>query len=90
MQKWEYCTLGPIEYSSTSWKWIPNEPTRIVFTRKGAKEEGFKIDEEGALKDVQDEVAGVLASLGEQGWEMVGCGSVFAAGHFLYFKRPID
>ena len=43
MQKWEYCTLGPIEYSSTSWKWIPNEPVRIVFTNKGAKEEGFKL-----------------------------------------------
>ena len=27
---------------------------------------------------------------GKQGWEMVGCGSVFAAGHFLYFKRPLD
>ena len=65
MQKWEYCTLGPIEYSSTSWKWIPNEPARIVFTSKGAKEEGFKLNEESSLKDVQDEVASVLANLGE-------------------------
>ena len=90
MQKWEYCTLGPIEFSSTSWKWIPNEPTRIVFTTKGIKEEGFKIDETSSLTDVQDEVATVLAQLGEQGWEMVGCGSVFASGHFLYFKRTVD
>jgi hypothetical protein len=90
MQKWEYCTLGPIEFSSTSWKWIPNEPTRIVFTTKGVKEEGFKIDETSSLTDVQDEVATVLAQLGEQGWEMVGCGSVFASGHFLYFKRTVD
>jgi hypothetical protein len=82
--------LGPVEYSSSSWKWIPNEPVRIVFTSKGAKEEGFKLDAESSLKDVQDEVAGVLAKLGEEGWEMVGCGSVFAAGHFLYFKRPLD
>ena len=53
-------------------------------------EEGFKIDETSSLKDVQDEVAIVLAQLGDEGWEMVGCGAVFAAGHFLYFKRPID
>ncbi len=90
MQKWEYCTLGPIEYSSTSWKWIPNEPTRIVFTTKGVKEQGFHINEDHSLKDVQDEVSTALAQLGEQGWELVGCGSVFAAGHFLYFKRPLD
>jgi len=90
MQKWEYCTLGPIEYSSTSWQWIPNEPIRILFTSKGIKEQGFDLDESSSLKDVQDKVATVLAQLGEQGWEMVGCGSVFAAGHFLYFKRPLD
>ena len=89
MQKWEYCTLGPIEFSSASWKWIPNEPTRIVFTSKGMKEEGFKVDSTSSLKEVQDEVAQVLANLGEQGWEMVGCGAVFASGHFLYFKRPV-
>jgi hypothetical protein len=90
MQKWEYCTVGPIEYSSSSWKWIPNEPARIIFTRKGVKEQGFGLDESSSLKDVQDAVAAVLAELGEQGWEMVGCGSVFAAGHFLYFKRPLN
>ena len=61
-----------------------------MFTTKGVQEEGFKIDETSSLTDVQDEVATVLAQLGEQGWEMVGCGSVFASGHFLYFKRPVD
>ena len=90
MQKWEYCTLGPVEYSSTTWKWAPNEPARIVFTSKGVMEEGININGDSSLKDVQDEVAAVLARLGEEGWEMVGCGSVFAAGHFLYFKRPVD
>ena len=90
MQKWEYCTLGPIEFSSTSFKWVPNEPTRIKFTRNGMAEEGFKIDQASSLKDVQDEVAKVLAQLGDEGWEMVGCGAVFASGHFLYFKRPIE
>jgi len=90
MQKWEYCTLGPVEYSSTTWKWVPNEPARIVFTRKGVKEEGIDLNGESSLKDAQNEVAAVLARLGEEGWEMVGCGSVFAAGHFLYFKRPLD
>jgi hypothetical protein len=90
MQKWEYCTLGPIEFSSASWKWLPNEPTRIIFTRKGMVEEGFKIDETSSLKDVQNDVAKVLARLGDEGWEMVGCGAVFASGHFLYFKRPFD
>jgi hypothetical protein len=90
MQKWEYCTLGPIEFSSTSWKWIPNEPTRIKFTRNGMVEEGFKIDDTSSLKDVQDEVAKVITKMGDEGWEMVGCGAVFASGHFLYFKRLIE
>ncbi len=83
MQKREYSTLGPIEFSSASFKWIPNEPARIKFTSNGMSEEGFKIDEQSSLKDVQDEVAKALAHLGDDGWEMVGCGAVFAAGHFL-------
>jgi len=90
MQKWEYCTIGPIEFSSSGWKWLPNEPTRIKFTSNGMSEEDFKFDQTSSLKDVQDEVAKVLAQLGDEGWEMVGCGAVFASGHFLYFKRPIE
>ena len=90
MQKWEYCTIGPIEFSSTSWKWLPNEPTRIRFSMKGMVEEAFKLDQTSSVKDVQDEVAKVLAELGEESWEMVGCGAVFASGHFLYFKRPVE
>ncbi len=90
MQKWEYCTLGPIEFSSASWKWIPNEPTLIKFTKNGMAEEGFKIDETSTLKDVQDEVARVITKMGDEGWEMVGCGAVFASGHFLYFKRLVE
>jgi hypothetical protein len=39
---------------------------------------------------MQNDVAKVLARLGDEGWEMVGCGAVFASGHFLYFKRPFD
>ncbi len=53
-------------------------------------EEDFNFDQTSSLKDVQDEVAKVLAQLGDEGWEMVGCGAVFASGHFLYFKRPIE
>jgi len=42
-------------------------------------EEVFKIDDTSSLKDVQNDVAKVLARLGDEGWEMVGCGAVFAA-----------
>jgi len=36
----------------------------------------------------RDAVAQLIAQLGEEGWEMVGCGSLQERKHCIYFKRP--
>ena len=41
---------------------------------------------EGVVRDITKRIS----RLGEDGWEMVGCGNVSEVRHALYFKRPIE
>ena len=75
MPKWEYCAIR----STNGWV-VKSDPALCFYNQNGVREE--KIAED------RDALAKTIARLGDQGWEMVGCGSV-AFGHAIYFKRPI-
>ena len=45
---------------------------------------------DGSFRNVKQELFEVLNELGKDGWEMVGCGSIFAEYHNIYFKRQIE
>jgi hypothetical protein len=81
MPKWEYCAIVGPSFAGTRFK--PEFPSLWKFTPNGA--EGF-----GIGKPEPDELAKRIAQLGEEGWEMVGCGSTghaSQAAQVLYFKR---
>ena len=80
MQKWEYCVVGPIN---------------MISGPKGAKLMGQSIlkaiagdyaDWTGVIPP--DATPHYLAQLGNDGWELVGCGND-GDKHVLYFKRPV-
>lgn len=92
MQKWEYCAV--VEMRTDSQKLDPYYPAIWYFTS-----EGFKVvsllqpgTEKGGppyqLKKEANEVSKAIARLGQDGWEMVGCGTTAEVTHTLYFKRP--
>ena len=85
MQKWEYCTVGPIKKLSYG-----HHPELVQFTPEGLKRTRIQaprgVDEDNML-------AQTIAQLGEWGWEMIGCAEVSGGVHdelmhVLYFKRP--
>ena len=83
MQKWEYCVVGPIKELGG----LPagQYPKISYYTPEGRKGTQIKGD-----FGETEAIAKVVANLGCDGWEMVGCGSVNEATlHFIYFKRPI-
>ena len=84
MQKWEYCVVGPL--SGTVRGLDSNHPYIGYFNDKGLVETSLK------GKDEMHRVASVIAKLGNEGWEMSGCGiaGLSTSSHFLYFKRPIE
>jgi hypothetical protein len=90
MQKWEYCCVGPIKADVGSWK--GHYPYLRFFEPDGLHDKRIK-GERGLTEEAV--LAATVAHLGEEGWEMVGCGIVgdLSAGsgdlkHLLYFKRP--
>jgi hypothetical protein len=84
MQKWEYSRLAGMTQT------FPEYPAYYRMTRKGNElVEDFKKLPKGT--SLQDAVAQFIAQLGEDGWEMIGAGTVReGSSHCLYFKRPID
>lgn len=90
--QWEYCAVGSIKSVEAKMGVDVGNPLLITFTRKGANIQ--------SLKGGETSVAEMIARLGEEGWEMVGTGNVFATttitgtggvpGHLVYFKRPIS
>lgn len=89
-QKWEYCAVGPVKVSQTL---EGHYPWMINFKNEGLY--ANRIQKQGQLNE-RDILAQTIAKLGDEGWEMVGMGTVPGAGsgehnepaHLIYFKRP--
>jgi len=82
MSKWEYCAVHSVladakyQYLTCYDGW---QRALDYFTVTG----GNRTE----IKKGPDALAQAIAELGEQGWEMVGCGNVYTF-HVIYFKRP--
>ena len=81
MTRWEYCAVKGL--SSQMRNLHPTFPAMWYFGSEGVQSLDLKGNE-------ADEVAYTIAKLGEEGWEMVGCGQDGQISHILYFKRPIS
>jgi len=102
MTKWEYCAIGPLGPDLSPVRSEQKDIKNLYITMDGVKRKSFPEPESFLRKHVSH----LIAHLGEQGWEMVGCGTVRAAAnlgtaffgvqpggvesHMLYFKRPIE
>ena len=92
MSKWEYCAVVGLRKPLSNRQLDPKYPAIWYFTPSGVV-----INEITGGKGLETkEIGRVIANLGEQGWEMVGCANVVEGGsnstdssHCLYFKRPI-
>ncbi len=77
---WEYCAVDDMRGSQNY-----SYPRVLFFTPEGEKIEKLS---GGGPNAERNKVAMKIAALGNEGWEMVGMGSVYeGAGHVLYFKR---
>jgi hypothetical protein len=79
MTKWEFCSIYPIE-EYRHWLVPYGDGFKETFTLEGGKRE--------EVPDDPHDLARSIAQLGEDGWELVGCGNVSEVRHALYFKRP--
>lgn len=81
MQQWEYCAIHGMQ--------VPVTGGAGPVVRNGSvwKFSVHGVDVRKINGDQSTETAKLIASLGHDGWEMVGCGSL-AAGSVIYFKRP--
>lgn len=94
--KWEYCVIPMVtmSYGKEFTKpqiWFPKpdgcEFHYLTVDSKPPKD----MTDEKRMKDVTKRTAAVMetiARLGEEGWELTGCGYIGGAFHMLYFKRP--
>lgn len=82
MPKWEYCAI--VGLSRYDKRLVPGDPAIWRFTPTGIE----VVDIRGQQDVEAAEVAQSIATLGEQGWEMVGCGNTSQFHHVVYFKRP--
>ena len=81
MKNWEYCSIAPIKVIDGVYK-----DTRLVrFTLDGVLK--VPVVEVARTHNVEDAIAITIAKLGEDGWEMVGCGNLETDMHTIYFKR---
>ncbi|MBI2304537.1 MAG: hypothetical protein HYU86_07305 [Chloroflexi bacterium] len=82
MSKWEYCAVVGIGKLTRDLN--PYYPAIWHFTAEGVQVIQIKGKEAA-------EVGRTIARLGEEGWEMVGCGTEGgdnSSHHVVYFKRP--
>lgn len=87
MQKWEYCAIGPIKDALGNW--LGSSPRLYSFLPEGLRRDSIGKPIMLASKQA-DVLARIIAQLGDDGWEMVGCGSAgdeHGIVHYLYFKR---
>lgn len=85
MTKWEYCSIYPVYYDREQGWLVPGllgiKGYKGTFMISGATRE--KLENPNAL-------AQKITQLGQEGWEMSGCGTVSRNQHVIYFKRPIE
>lgn len=102
MTKWEYCTIGPLQRNLYPISQKQEDVCISLITSDGILESTIPEKEH----DLSNYVAKLISHLGENGWELVGCGTCRAAAnirtalfgvqpggvesHMLYFKRPIE
>ena len=78
--RWEYCAVVGIDRRSLNSRDLyPHWPALWYFTSTGVRQRDIRGDE-------VNEAARTIATLGDEGWEMVGVGGT--SGDILYFKRP--
>ena len=75
MQNWEYCAIGRISWAEEGISSLKPVLSRI--TADGQEVNG-----------IGGSVAQTIAQLGDEGWEMVGCGNAGPGYHVIYLKRP--
>lgn len=85
MQKWEYCTVGPIKGN------LEGHYPRLVIL----SESGMVVTKILGIRGLSEDqiLAQTIARLGGEGWELVSCGSTGwreENRHMLYFKRPVS
>jgi hypothetical protein len=85
MKKWEYCAIFRIGKNLKGEPSAVSPTTLTYFLNEGVS---IKILEE--TKDEITILSQTIASLGVDGWEMVGCGNTAELSHAIYFKRAID
>lgn len=79
--QWEYCAVVGVFHSYMNRHLAPKYPAIWRFTPNGVQVTEIKSRD-------PEQVTLTIAQLGEEGWEMVGCGNLDVAEHAIYFKRP--
>lgn len=86
MPKWEYCVLESMSSVQDHQDTGKQKNEIYLLTEDGPK---LVLNRQGVPKGQWGLAIGkLLARLGDEGWELVGCGSTGQAYHSLYFKRP--
>jgi len=79
VQKWEYCVIGAVHRLSGDRLLLGDRAGVEHFSAGARAVRAFRS---------HDELGQAIAQLGDEGWEMVGCGNTGEGSHVLYFKRP--
>ena len=87
MTKWKYCTITGCKTGSATHQFDTHYPKITYFTSEGRNTESLGGSRPDGLYEA-NAVARLIAQLGEEGWEMVGCGNTAEVTHSIYFKRP--
>jgi hypothetical protein len=98
MQKWEYCVITGVDFAT--YGITGSYPKLSYFSINGVAKEidlgnsaaskrpsGMQKVSEGGY------IASIIASLGQEGWEMVGVVNASSTGtgtHGIYFRRPME
>ena len=88
MAKWEYCVITGCRGDT---QFHAEQSTLGTFAKRGlfTTELGRKEAKDAGLPHETHLVASKIAQLGEDGWEMVGCGACGESSHSIYFRRRI-
>jgi hypothetical protein len=83
MSKWEYCVVVGLRRSGNNTV-TTYYPSVEYFTPQGM--EVVEVHHQNKRDEITQLVQ-TIAQLGEEGWEMVGCGNNSEVTHSIYFKR---
>ena len=86
MQKWEYCKLEGVTFFPVK---VEMQHRLYLITENGLETlKDFSDLRNKNGEDLHNAMGKAIAQLGNEGWEMVGAGTVGGQTHCLYFKRP--